>query len=777
MDCSQSGNADATMETDGSVNAAKDDTDEDKEKHEEVVPVRKASWEPSVLSTIGKEIHYFAGHEISIWESLDSFGSVIWPAALALCRYLESNQAMVDLVDKAVLEIGAGTGLISIVASLLGAWVTATDQPEVLGNLRCNLSRNTRGRCRYTPQVAELSWGYELDKTFPHSVYKYDYILAADVVYHHDFLAELLVTMRYFCQPGTTLIWANKTRFDSDLVFVENFKKTFNTTLLADNGDVKIYSATTREESGLETSDETKGDARKGVDEDETVNKKTKKEMNEGTIKWTEQKFVGQVQEHEKKDVQFREEQATGYVDVENQEDGNLNNIKEDDDNTNLETEPEDSEDEDNDGCCEMDSEQKSDASTENDKQRECMRSWAPTIYFRAGREVYNFLGQEITIQESIDSYGATIWPAALALCRFLETPQGHQHIDLLDKSVLELGAGTGLLSVVVTLLGAKLTATDLPEILSNLTYNLNRNTRGRRRHEPLVAELYWGHKLDEFFPRSTHQYDYVLATDVVYHHNFLAELLVTMRHLCQPGTILVWANKVRYASDLGFIDNFLRYFEITLLEELDDVRIYVATSKTPEQGGDQVQEMNEEEEDNYDVGEPNSTNETGNNAEEVEHPECDDTQTPDEAQVDKELQDLGRPAEEEEEVVPANTEPPERRSWAPAVYYGLGKEIYYFLGHEIKIQEAIDHYGGVVWPAALALCRFLDTTMGRQQINLLDQSTLELGAGTGLVSIVATLLGAKLTATDLPEILETQRWTGFDEYLRPFLKNLSFEL
>lgn len=212
--------------------------------------------------------------------------------------------------------------------------MTATDLSEVLGNLRCNLSRNTRGRCRYTPQVAALSWGYELDKSFPHSVYRYDYILAAAVVYHHDFLAELLVTMRHFCQPGTTLIWANKTRFDSDLVFMESFKKTFNTTLLADNGDVKIYSATTREESGLETSKETKGDARKGVDEDE------------GKIKRIEETFIEQVQEHKKKDAQFREEQASGYVDVENQEDGNLNNIEED-----LETV--DSEDED--GCCEMD--------------------------------------------------------------------------------------------------------------------------------------------------------------------------------------------------------------------------------------------------------------------------------------------------------------------------------------------------------------------------------------------------------------------------------------
>uniref|UniRef100_A0A9J8DGS0 Uncharacterized protein n=1 Tax=Cyprinus carpio carpio TaxID=630221 RepID=A0A9J8DGS0_CYPCA len=583
MDCIQFENGDATAETEGTVNTGKDDTNEGKEKHDAGTEVRvhKASLEPSVLSTIRKEIHYFAGHEISIWESLDPFGSVIWPAALALCQYLESNKATVDLVDKAVLEIGAGTGLVSIVASLLGAWVTATDLPEVLGNLRCNLSRNTRGHCRYTPQ------------------------------------------------QGTTLIWANKTRFDSDLVFEENFKKTFNATLLADNGEVKIYSATRRVESRLVMSEETKGVAKKGVDEYETVNEKTKKEMNEGKIKQTEQKFVQQDQEYEKKDEQFREEQATGYVDVDNQEetlkleDGNLNKIKDEEDNTILETEPEGSGDEDSDGCCEMDSkfvEQKSERNPENYKQEEYKRSWAPTIYYRPWKEVHNFLGQEITIQESIDSYGATIWPAALALCRFLETPQGRQHIDLLDKSVLELGAGTGLLSVVITLLGAKLTATDLPEILSNLRYNLNKNTRGRRRHEPLVAELYWGHKLDETYPRSTHQYDYVLATDVVYHHDFLAELLVTMRHFCQQGTTLVWANKVRYASDLDFINNFLRYFEITLLEELDDVKIYVATSKTPEQEGDHVQEMNKEEEDNdklesskqYAV-EQNSTSETGN--------------------------------------------------------------------------------------------------------------------------------------------------------------------
>uniref|UniRef100_A0A3P9NWS4 Methyltransferase 21C, AARS1 lysine b n=1 Tax=Poecilia reticulata TaxID=8081 RepID=A0A3P9NWS4_POERE len=111
--------------------------------------------------------------------------------AIALCQFLENNQQQMNLMDKAVLELGAGTGLLSIVTSLLGAWVTATDLPDILSNLSFNLRRNTKGRSRYIPQVAALSWGQELERDFPFPSYRYDYVLAADVVYHHDFLEEL----------------------------------------------------------------------------------------------------------------------------------------------------------------------------------------------------------------------------------------------------------------------------------------------------------------------------------------------------------------------------------------------------------------------------------------------------------------------------------------------------------------------------------------------------------------------------------------------------------
>lgn len=106
----------------------------------------------------------------------------------------------------------------------------------------------------------------------------------------------------------------------------------------------------------------------------------------------------------------------------------------------------------------------------------------------------------------------------------------------------------------------------------------MNRNTRWHWRHEPRVTALQWGYKLEETFPRSTHHYDYVLAADAVYHHDCLAELLETMQHFCQTGTSVIFANKVRYQSDLVFIENFQKAFNTTLLSELDEVRIYSAT-------------------------------------------------------------------------------------------------------------------------------------------------------------------------------------------------------
>lgn len=50
---------------------------------------RRNIWEPSVYYALGNESFSFAGHDISIRESMDTFGALIWPgvcpATVSLC--------------------------------------------------------------------------------------------------------------------------------------------------------------------------------------------------------------------------------------------------------------------------------------------------------------------------------------------------------------------------------------------------------------------------------------------------------------------------------------------------------------------------------------------------------------------------------------------------------------------------------------------------------------------------------------------------------------------
>ncbi|KAF9920509.1 Methyltransferase-like protein 21A [Linnemannia zychae] len=82
-------------------------------------------------------------------------------------------------------------------------------------------------------------------------------------------------------------------------------------------------------------------------------------------------------------------------------------------------------------------------------------------------------------------------------------------------------------------------------------------------------------------------------------------------------------------------------------------------------------------------------------------------------------------------------------------------ERLFVFQGQSIFIQQRLDekvtidqNTGNVVWDGAYLMAKFLESHIGK----LHGKSCLELGAGTGLVSIVAWLLGAsQVLATDLP--------------------------
>ena len=110
-----------------------------------------------------------------------------WEAALHLAAYLTSNSGL-DLVrNKKVLELGAGTGFLSILSAvcLEAAAVTVTDGDEgVFQALEDNIFLNgLEGDSRVTPGI--LRWGQTLmGSMFDEDMQEkpYDLIIGADIV-------------------------------------------------------------------------------------------------------------------------------------------------------------------------------------------------------------------------------------------------------------------------------------------------------------------------------------------------------------------------------------------------------------------------------------------------------------------------------------------------------------------------------------------------------------------------------------------------------------------
>ncbi|XP_059539411.1 EEF1A lysine methyltransferase 3 [Myotis daubentonii] len=149
----------------------------------------------------------FCGHVLSITQNFGSRLGVaarVWDAALSLCNYFENQN--VDFRDKKVIELGAGTGIVGILAALQGGDVTITDLPPALEQIQGNVQANVPAGGR--AQVRALSWGID-QHVFPGD---YDLVLGADIVYLESTFPLLLGTLQHLCGPHGTIYLASKMR-------------------------------------------------------------------------------------------------------------------------------------------------------------------------------------------------------------------------------------------------------------------------------------------------------------------------------------------------------------------------------------------------------------------------------------------------------------------------------------------------------------------------------------------------------------------------------------
>ncbi|KAK6167978.1 hypothetical protein SNE40_021892 [Patella caerulea] len=136
--------------------------------------------------------------------AIGDVGCVVWDAALVLCKYLESGDfgCGAKLKGKTVLELGAGTGVVGLVAGSLGAHVTITDLPEFLPLINLNIKENNE-LFGDDVKAETLIWGQTEYNTKDENI---DYILLADCIYYEESLEPLVNTIVKLCQQHTTIL-------------------------------------------------------------------------------------------------------------------------------------------------------------------------------------------------------------------------------------------------------------------------------------------------------------------------------------------------------------------------------------------------------------------------------------------------------------------------------------------------------------------------------------------------------------------------------------------
>lgn len=130
------------------------------------------------------------------------WGDHLWNGGRWLANHLEANPDLVK--GKTVVELGAGAGLPSLIASKLGAQiVTCTDYPdrELIDNLAYNFEINCP---EAKTLVTGYLWGDDISELEKSSNGPYDVLFLCDLLFNHSEHTKLLRSSLNLIHPAST---------------------------------------------------------------------------------------------------------------------------------------------------------------------------------------------------------------------------------------------------------------------------------------------------------------------------------------------------------------------------------------------------------------------------------------------------------------------------------------------------------------------------------------------------------------------------------------------
>ncbi|KAJ5787419.1 hypothetical protein N7457_002409 [Penicillium paradoxum] len=158
-------------------------------------------------------------------------------------------------------------------------------------------------------------------------------------------------------------------------------------------------------------------------------------------------------------------------------------------------------------------------------------------------------LKEPLLLKEDLtNGCGGQLWPAGMTLAKYLLRRHA---ADLSDKSIVELGAGGGLVGLAIARecqLEQPLYITDQEPMFSLMKSNIQLNNLGPK---ATAAILNWGEPIPSQIPS---QPDVILAADCVYFEPAFPLLITTLKDLLGPNSVCYFCYKRRRRADMRFM-------------------------------------------------------------------------------------------------------------------------------------------------------------------------------------------------------------------------------
>ncbi|THZ83252.1 hypothetical protein D6C84_05100 [Aureobasidium pullulans] len=160
---------------------------------------------------------------------------------------------------------------------------------------------------------------------------------------------------------------------------------------------------------------------------------------------------------------------------------------------------------------------------------------------------------------------GGMLWPAGMVMGKYLMRQDRN---TFKDKSIVELGAGGGLVGLAVALKfqpDQPLQITDQIPMFALMERNIALNDL-QDRVKPSIYD--WGEAVPEGIPQHP---DIILAAECVYFEPAFPLLQQTMKDLIGPNTVCYFCFKKRRRADMNFVKVMKKMFVVEPIEDDPD--------------------------------------------------------------------------------------------------------------------------------------------------------------------------------------------------------------